>query len=159
MSNDTAVPSLRQLLVDKIKEAEMDRLVREMDIVERDPDFVVDSLAKSRRDAKHFRSLVLERADWKCEVCHFDGSPVCQVHHVKAVKRGGGGFPGNLITLCPNCHSVVTAIQETTAESRLHQIEYWLYESESYTPDQSRFLIELSYENVTLTEDGWGIAT
>lgn len=40
----------------------------------------------------------------KCVICNY--SRITNVHHIKLKKNGGGNELSNLITLCPNCHSL-----------------------------------------------------
>lgn len=52
------------------------------------------------------RHQLLMEAGYKC------GNPICrhiitlELHHIQYVSEGGGDEPGNLLTLCPNCHSL-----------------------------------------------------
>jgi hypothetical protein len=52
--------------------------------------------------------VVLLEAGYKC------ASPTCrhiltlELHHIVWVKNGGQNDPGNLLALCPNCHSLHT---------------------------------------------------
>lgn len=62
---------------------------------------------EARRNLKHLTRLgLLTEAGYRCS------SPRCQVfltlevHHIEHVSDGGGEEPGNLIVLCPNCHSL-----------------------------------------------------
>lgn len=54
------------------------------------------------------RALVLLEAGYKC------ANPTCrhiltlELHHIVWVKEGGGNEPSNLLSLCPNCHSLHT---------------------------------------------------
>lgn len=55
------------------------------------------------------RTLVLLEAGYKC------ANPTCrhiltlEFHHIEWVKDGGDNEPGNLVALCPNCHTLHTA--------------------------------------------------
>ncbi|MEM7118871.1 MAG: HNH endonuclease signature motif containing protein [Chloroflexota bacterium] len=55
------------------------------------------------------RQLILLEAGYKC------ANPACrhiitlELHHIVWVKDGGVNEPENLLTLCPNCHSLHTA--------------------------------------------------
>ena len=53
------------------------------------------------------KKLALQRDGGKCVICGFD--VVVEVHHIKPRKRGGGGGTDdldNLVTLCPNHHTM-----------------------------------------------------
>ncbi|MEV0189964.1 HNH endonuclease signature motif containing protein [Kitasatospora purpeofusca] len=69
-----------------------------------------------------FRSLVLERAQGRCEnpgcghpgfhVIGRNGQPVVEVDHVHGLGDGGPDHPANMVVLCPNCHAVKTRAQD-----------------------------------------------
>ncbi|WP_412159629.1 HNH endonuclease signature motif containing protein, partial [Pantoea sp. SIMBA_079] len=42
------------------------------------------------------------------------GEPILEVDHIKDLALGGDDHPGNMITLCPNCHAVNTRGKEAT---------------------------------------------
>jgi len=53
------------------------------------------------------KKLAVQRDGGRCVICGFD--IVIEVHHIKPRKRNGGGGTddlGNLITLCPNHHTM-----------------------------------------------------
>lgn len=52
------------------------------------------------------RACILERDDHRCRKCGRVASWMAWVeaHHLKPVSRGGGHGPGNLVTLCKDCH-------------------------------------------------------
>lgn len=53
------------------------------------------------------RQDMLERAKHACEMCKWSGDAPLHVHHIVPVSSGGDNDPGNLVVLCPNCHSTV----------------------------------------------------
>lgn len=57
----------------------------------------------------------IKRAKGCCETCGFKPHPiyserVLHIHHVFPHVRGGTDDPGNLVTICANCHSLSHAI-------------------------------------------------
>jgi hypothetical protein len=53
------------------------------------------------------RTLVLERANWRCEYCliHQDDSPdTHQMDHIIAIRHGGRTISGNLACACAPCN-------------------------------------------------------
>lgn len=53
------------------------------------------------------RRFALQRDEYKCKVCGFD--IIVEVHHIRGKRRNGGGGTDeldNLITLCPNHHTM-----------------------------------------------------
>lgn len=48
---------------------------------------------------------VLERDDWRCQLC--GSMQHLQVHHLKFRSQSGGDEEQNLITLCAECHERV----------------------------------------------------
>lgn len=73
---------------------------------QRDPD-------TSRRYGAAWRSI---RARYVaehplCEVCQQKGriTPMQEVHHIVALRDGGTHHPDNLMALCKQCHSRITA--------------------------------------------------
>ena len=48
-----------------------------------------------------------------CEQCYKQGrlTPVQEVHHIKALSRGGTHDSSNLMSLCKSCHSRITALE------------------------------------------------
>ena len=60
----------------------------------------------------------LKDAVGKCEKCRKKGH--LDVHHIKSVSSGGTNTPGNVIMLCPNCHS--DCHRGSTTQSSLKKI-------------------------------------
>ncbi len=60
-------------------------------------------------DAYNARQYVLKRDDYTCQCCgkHKEGTKL-HVHHIESRKTGGNA-PGNLITLCEDCHKKLHA--------------------------------------------------
>lgn len=46
-----------------------------------------------------------------CEQCQQDGrlAPAQEVHHILPLRDGGTHVDENLMSLCTNCHSAITA--------------------------------------------------
>ena len=63
-------------------------------------------MAKRRAIPVDARSVVLHECGYKC------ANPVCRmvltlhIHHLEEVSEGGDNDSGNLLALCPNCHSL-----------------------------------------------------
>jgi hypothetical protein len=51
------------------------------------------------------RRMALRRDRFMCALCDFD--IVLHVHHIKSRSNGGDHDPANLVTLCPNHHTMV----------------------------------------------------
>lgn len=96
---------------------------------------------ESRNDAKFFADTVRYRAGGKCEVCHFDCVWIGEIHHIRPVRSGGGGYPENLVHLCPNCHKVVEKLNTRYCENP--HFEAWI--RHTYQPDVAQRLIDLAY--------------
>lgn len=68
---------------------------------------------KLRREQNHFssnRELVLERDEYKCQICGNDDKKKLVVHHKDGTGRGAdvhNNSLDNLITLCRSCHARV----------------------------------------------------
>ncbi len=60
-------------------------------------------------DSYNVRQYVLKRDDYTCQCCgkHKEGTKL-HVHHIESRKTGGNA-PGNLITLCEDCHKKLHA--------------------------------------------------
>ena len=60
-------------------------------------------------DAYNARQYVLKRDNYTCQCCgtHKEGIKL-HVHHIESRKTGGNA-PGNLITLCEDCHKKLHA--------------------------------------------------
>jgi 5-methylcytosine-specific restriction protein A len=60
----------------------------------------------------HMRSIALSRDGRRCCACGKDlkamPSWYTEVHHIRARRNGGSDHPGNLITLCVECHGRLT---------------------------------------------------
>ena len=46
----------------------------------------------------------------QCELCGYSIYVALQEHHLKPRSNGGGNHPDNLITVCSNCHGVLTSM-------------------------------------------------
>jgi 5-methylcytosine-specific restriction endonuclease McrA len=74
--------------------------------------------------SKWLRQLVHERDSYTCVFCEQGAT---DVHHVTPRSRGGRNRPGNLVSLCRQCHDLVhgnTApddIDADTLEAALHE--------------------------------------
>jgi len=54
---------------------------------------------------RRVRKAVYERDDHECRRCGASGDTELHAHHIEAVSKGGAKFePGNLVTLCRECH-------------------------------------------------------
>ena len=60
-------------------------------------------------DEYNVRQYVLHRDNYTCQCCkkHKEGTKL-HVHHIES-RRTSGNAPGNLITLCPECHESIHA--------------------------------------------------
>ena len=52
----------------------------------------------------HLGDLLLEQSGHKCTICK---APYTEIHHIKFLEKGGKTKYGNLVVLCPNCHTRV----------------------------------------------------
>jgi hypothetical protein len=95
----------------------------------------------SRIDARYFTKTVVDRSDGKCEVCGLPCVWIGEIHHIKAVKDGGDGFPENLIHLCPNCHRTVEKIKTMASDNPM--FEKWIYAT--YGKHNAQRLINIAY--------------
>ncbi len=59
---------------------------------------------------REIRQKVLLRDNWRCQVCGKEHSG--QVHHVIPRSKGGTNDFSNLITLCGECHMLVSPVPE-----------------------------------------------
>lgn len=60
-------------------------------------------------DYYNVRQYVLHRDGYTCQCCGKHGKDVkLQVHHIES-RQTGGNSPGNLITLCADCHKAIHA--------------------------------------------------
>lgn len=62
--------------------------------------------------AERLTNIRLEKvknlSDNECQLCHYKTEPrILEIHHILERCNGGTNDPGNLIVLCPNCHSLV----------------------------------------------------
>lgn len=70
----------------------------------------------SRLDAQVSRPEVIRRSGGKCELCGDYQPWTLESHHIVPVNKNGDGFVSNLITLCPNCHSVIEKLNTSTID-------------------------------------------
>ena len=45
----------------------------------------------------------------KCELCGYTIPTALQRHHIRAKANNGDNNPQNLVTICSNCHTVLTS--------------------------------------------------
>ena len=82
---------------------------------------ILDMKAPSGTDYQHgesegydnIRAYVRWRDGYKCAVCGREHIPL-QVHHKKQRKDGGSNMPANLITVCVDCVSYLSAVYSVT---------------------------------------------
>ena len=55
------------------------------------------------------KKRLFQEAGSKCPNCQEADVSALQIHHIRPLAQGGGDDEGNLIVLCSNCHSKVTA--------------------------------------------------
>lgn len=56
----------------------------------------------------HLKKVIKRREDNKvCQICGQNEYPINMIHHVKERKNGGKDDSNNLVTVCPNCHSMI----------------------------------------------------
>lgn len=69
-------------------------------------------------DSYNVRQYVLKRDNYTCQCCgkHGDGVKF-HVHHLESRKTGGNA-PGNLITLCEDCHKAIHAGTKTLPDRK-----------------------------------------
>lgn len=69
-------------------------------------------------DSFNVRQYVLKRDNYTCQCCgkHKEGVKL-HVHH-KETRKSGGNSPGNLITLCEDCHKAVHAGTKTLSDKK-----------------------------------------
>lgn len=116
----------------------------------------LEDRSKSRADAKFFRDMIRRRNGGCCEVCGFFSHPIAHIHHVVPVRKGGVGFPGNLIALCPNCHTTIHRLKDTEKtgdEAGLALIISWM--ELVYQPDQVRLLEIVAFEKAAYVDGAW----
>ncbi len=53
------------------------------------------------------KNEVLKKQNYKCYKCKKPLPAVKHFHHKRAVAKGGKSTLGNLMALCPNCHSEI----------------------------------------------------
>ncbi len=70
--------------------------------------------------------LALRRANGICELCEEDapfkknnGKPFLEVHHIKWLAKGGDDSIDNAVSLCPNCHRKMHALNIQTDVEKL----------------------------------------
>ena len=59
------------------------------------------------------RERILKRDQYLCGPCRDKGrtTPATEVHHIKAKAHGGTDDPGNLVSICRECHDDATREQ------------------------------------------------
>jgi hypothetical protein len=80
---------------------------------------------ESRRDAKLYRSIVVNKAGGKCYVCGFYCPSILVIHHIRPAAQGGDGTDDNLAALCPNCHAIVHSVPAGD-EKALYGMSLWV---------------------------------
>lgn len=55
------------------------------------------------------KKLIFQEASSRCVICGNDDINVLQIHHIVDKAKDGGCEPENLILVCSNCHSKITA--------------------------------------------------
>jgi len=109
----------------------------------------------SREAARMERAAMIERARGFCEVCHYLCVFTGNLHHIKPVRRGGGGQPDNLIFLCPNCHAVVHKIMSFRRKRsrKSSALNDWLFAM--YKSDEVALLKGLGHCRVEKIDGKW----
>jgi 5-methylcytosine-specific restriction endonuclease McrA len=46
----------------------------------------------------------------RCELCGITVESMLEAHHIHPKANGGSNEPGNLMTVCANCHRMLTSI-------------------------------------------------
>ena len=62
------------------------------------------------------KKRIWQEANMRCAKCEESDVDTLEIHHIKAVKSGGTDDKENLILLCSNCHSKITAGDISEAE-------------------------------------------
>jgi hypothetical protein len=71
----------------------------------------------SRRQITGLQRQVLAcRQKWACALCHSLLPAVFHVDHVKPLAHGGPHTVNNLQVLCPNCHAMKSALENSRAQ-------------------------------------------
>jgi hypothetical protein len=71
----------------------------------------------SRRQITGLQRQVLAcRQKWACALCHSLLPAVFHVDHVKPLAHGGLHTINNLQVLCPNCHAIKSALENSRAQ-------------------------------------------
>jgi len=53
------------------------------------------------------RFFIYKRDNYTCQRCGRTGLSKPHCHHIRPIGYGGSSHPGNLITLCENCHNKI----------------------------------------------------
>jgi len=62
--------------------------------------------------------LVFQEAQGHCPFCKVAEVSALEIHHITSAAAGGSDAPENLIVVCSNCHSKITAGDISEAEVR-----------------------------------------
>mgnify|MGYP003148888910 CR=1 FL=1 len=63
-----------------------------------------------KRVSAYHKKVVAARQGWRCMECNHLLTAHFEVDHVRSLGTGGDNSLSNLQALCPNCHSVKTAM-------------------------------------------------
>ena len=64
---------------------------------------------KRKTIAEMVKKRLFQEAGSKCPNCQEEDVATLQIHHIRSLAQGGADDEENLIVLCSNCHSKVTA--------------------------------------------------
>jgi len=85
------------------------------------PEHFDDEIRAYRSSARYIptplEQHLFELAGHRCSLCH---APWLEIHHIEELSEGGSTEYGNLIVLCPNCHTRVHAEGIPTKEELRH---------------------------------------
>ena len=59
---------------------------------------------EERRLTKKLRPYILQRDEYKCQVCNVNVKEGAEIHHIHALYLGGTTTEDNLVSLCGSCH-------------------------------------------------------
>ena len=62
------------------------------------------------------KKKIWQEANMRCAKCGESDVDILEIHHIKAVQSGGTNDKENLLLLCSNCHSKITAGDISEAE-------------------------------------------
>ena len=67
-----------------------------------------NNLIRSSNKYKEWRLKRMELDKFTCQICKHIGGNL-EVHHIKSQANGGQDTRNNVITLCHNCHKIITS--------------------------------------------------